>query len=82
MDDPVQIQLKEMAKKIKDLQACDKGKKVFTSKDFYKSITPVRNNQDSKKTNFVKAHREGCKDSKENHTSQKEKSLKQSGKKR
>jgi O6-methylguanine-DNA--protein-cysteine methyltransferase len=46
MDDPIQIQLKEMAKKIKDLEARDKGKKVSTSKDFYKSITPVRYNQD------------------------------------
>ena len=84
MDDPVQIQLKEMAKMIKDLQAHDKGKKVFRSKDFHDGITSVRNNQDSEKktklTFFVDANRSDCKNNKSNHTGQKEKSSKQSEK--
>jgi hypothetical protein len=66
------------------LQARDKGKKVFRSKDFYDGITPIRNNQDSEKktkpTFFADANRSDCKDNKGDHTSQKEKSSKRSEK--
>ena len=35
---PLQAQFKEMARVVKDLQARDKGKKVFTSEDFYDGL--------------------------------------------
>ena len=38
VDDPTQSQLKDMMKMVKDLQARDKGKKVFTSEDFYDGL--------------------------------------------
>jgi hypothetical protein len=36
--DPFQAQFKEMARVVKDLQARDMGKKVFTSEDFYDGL--------------------------------------------
>ena len=36
--DPLQAQFREMARVVKDLQARDKGKKVFTSEDFYDGL--------------------------------------------
>ena len=37
-EDPLQAQFREMARVVKDLQARDKGKKVFTSEDFYDGL--------------------------------------------
>ena len=37
-EEPLQSQFREMARVVKDLQARDKGKKVFTSEDFYDGL--------------------------------------------
>ena len=38
INDPTQSQLKDVVKMVKDLQARDKGKRVFTSEDFYDGL--------------------------------------------
>ena len=38
VDDPTQSQLKDVMKIVKDLQTRDKGKRVFTSEDFYDGL--------------------------------------------
>ena len=53
VDDPTQPQLRDVIKMVKDLQARDKGKKVFTSEDFYDGLEGDDNLEDLSRK-FVK----------------------------